>query len=125
MRRGLFALTGSGGEVIYTMTLEQARVDYLNRRVAETVIGSGRRRVRISTALILEPPPGFRDFPSVWETLVSGGPEDELRHQFASRAEARIGHRALTIYVRQKIDAKRARDVRRRRMHASYHARRA
>lgn len=136
MRQKAIEVVGSDGEKIQCMSVAQLRADYRRRGVAETIVHDGKARVRISTVRLhslrdygpeieaLATHAGL-DISEEWETMVFGGILDGEVDRFRSRTMARIMHRITVIAVRLNIDAERRVRDRRRRMHASYHARRA
>lgn len=101
--------------------------DYRRRRVAETFIGHGHGRVRVSTVLR----PGLDDIDPEelrrlhmprFETMVFGGPEDGAQVTYQDREGAAWGHRLCVNYVRQSVAEAADKRARLRRMHKSYQA---
>lgn len=111
------------------------RDDYMRRRVAETVIGSGRRRIRVSTVRLhsirdygpefktLAALAGLGEIPEEWETMVSGGPLDGFIDRSETRGAAKITHEAIALAVRLGVERRKAARAQLRRMHAAYRAR--
>lgn len=95
--------------------------DIGKRRVALTVV-SRRPSVGVSTVfLVLDH--GMFGGVELWETTVFGGPADGHGNRYASRAEARNGHRVVVAYVQQELAEIAERRRRVSRVHASYRAR--
>jgi hypothetical protein len=102
--------------------------NYRRRRVAETFIGHGRRRVRVSTVrLSWVDAPGGEELLHAgckpYETKIFGGPDDDFECQYATRDEAVAGHKFAVALTEVSIEAEQEKRARRRRMHRSYRAR--
>ncbi len=107
----------------------RVRADYRRRRVAETFIGSGKRRIRISTVRLhgiheLDLPAEIAEIadrlPDAWETMVIGGPLDDLLWRYNGRREAQAGHRQVVQLVRLAIDTARTARTKRQRHRTTY-----
>lgn len=72
-------------------------------RVAETALGRGQERSRIST-VFLQVNHAFGDGPPIlFETMVFGGPLDGLQDRYATVQEAWQGHDAMAEQVREAL----------------------
>lgn len=96
---------------------------YLHRRVAETFIGHGKKRIRISTILLTPLPPEC-GLPDEWETKVFGGPLADWELKDETRCGAVLTHRVVVTVLRATLRTKARRVANRRRMHATYARRR-
>jgi hypothetical protein len=113
--------TGLRGETLSARGTEMLLRDLRKRRLAQTWLKNGRERVHIST-IFLPLDMGFMGESEKWETMVFGGPLDEYQERYATRAEAKDGHRVAVGAVRMTIEAQQAVRARRRRMHKTYRA---
>jgi hypothetical protein len=114
---------GLKGEALSALESGKLLADYRKRRVAKTLLRNRRKKFMISTVLLVLDH-GFMST-ELYKTMIFGGLLDGYQDRYATRAEAKKGHGIAVIAARSVIRKEEADRARRRRMHASYHARRA
>jgi len=114
---------GLKGEALTARESGKLLADCKKRRIGKTIIRYRGKVTLISTVfLVLDH--GFMST-ELYETMVFGGSVDGYQERYATRREAKAGHRSVARAVRIVADAQDRIRARRRRMHANYRARKA
>ena len=78
-----------------------------DRSVAETRLGAGSSRTRVSTVFLALDHRYSGDGPPIlFETMVFGGPCDGLQERYCTLQEAQEGHEAMVEHVRKTLKEK-------------------